>query len=82
MIMIQLLNLTFKQIFLALIHSNGQKMATEYSDIHRGFLQAVMSRGSISENSSNKVLVELFAASKYLNSITKKFFIVYMTELL
>ncbi|KAG4071730.1 hypothetical protein HA402_011884 [Bradysia odoriphaga] len=37
-------------------------MTAGYSDIHRGFLQIVMSRGSISTDSANKVLVDLFAS--------------------
>lgn len=42
-------------------------MTSAYSDIHRGFLQVVMSRGSISVDSANKALEELFAARKYKN---------------
>lgn len=36
-----------------------------YSDIHRQFLQVVMSRGCISRDSANKVLAEIFASRKY-----------------
>lgn len=47
------------------IYFNGQKMSSEYSDIHRGFLQVVMSRGTISKTSANEVLADLFASGKY-----------------
>lgn len=47
-------------------------MNLEYSDIHRGFLQVVMSRGSISEDSANNVLVELFTSRK--NQISNEMF--------
>lgn len=40
-------------------------MSSEYTDIHRGFLQIVMSRGTISENSANEVLADLFASGKH-----------------
>lgn len=40
-------------------------MSAEYSDIHRGFLQVVMSRGSISTDCAHKLLVDLFALRTY-----------------
>ncbi len=39
-------------------------MSSRYSDIHRGFVQIVMSRGCISEDSANNVLADLFAIGK------------------
>jgi len=39
-------------------------MNSEYSDIHRGFLQFMMSRGSISEDSAQNVLAELFTSNE------------------
>lgn len=45
-------------------HSTVTKMTSTYSDIHRQFLQVVMSRGCISRDSANKVLVDIFASRK------------------
>lgn len=53
-------------------------MSSEYSDIHRGFLQVVMSRGTISENSANKVLADLFASGKHKSMISKCSFLTWL----